>query len=161
MVCYLRRFSPSFLTFSADTMSLLGLSRQRSFLHHIFFASYRLIHGNNTLPIPPALTALETPEDTDKARSWIAKFKDATIPRSHVELHFARSSGPGGQVKSTTLASFNLLTRIRSIQNVNKVNTKAIIKCPLNSSWIPAWARAELLRSVSAYSTLYAFYSDS
>jgi peptidyl-tRNA hydrolase ICT1 len=52
---------------------------------------------------------LETPEDTEKARSWMAKFKDVSIPRNSVELQFARSSGPGGQV--TKKKEANLLRR--------------------------------------------------
>lgn len=129
-------------------MSLVLLSRRR-LLSNI--ASYRWIHVNTSLPTPPDFNVLEKPEDTEKARSWIAKFKDASIPRSYVELQFARSSGPGGQVSPAPNLTSHSYPDL-AIQNVNKVNTKAVVKCPLNSSWIPAWARPQLLRSVSAYS---------
>ncbi|TFK33434.1 hypothetical protein BDQ12DRAFT_410190 [Crucibulum laeve] len=79
----------------------------------------------STLPKPPPLPALGTPEETALARAWIDKFRRETIPKGAVELSFSRSSGPGGQ-------------------NVNKVNTKATIRCPLNSAWIPMWAREGL-----------------
>ena len=35
-----------------------------------------------------------------------------------------------------------------SLQNVNKVNTKATVRCSVQSRWIPAWAREALKRSV-------------
>ncbi|GLB41008.1 putative RF-1 domain containing protein [Lyophyllum shimeji] len=79
----------------------------------------------HSLPIPPRLSALVTPEDTVKARSWISNFKTQSIPKASVELSFSRSSGPGGQ-------------------HVNKVNTKATVRCPLDSPWIPEWARPVL-----------------
>ena len=52
-----------------------------------------------SLPIPPALSSLETKADTASAREWLNAFRIATVPRNMVELSFARSSGPGGQVR--------------------------------------------------------------
>ncbi|KAF8071561.1 RF-1 domain-containing protein [Lyophyllum atratum] len=75
----------------------------------------------HSLPIPPRISALVTHEDTSEARSWISSFKPRPIPRALVEMSFSRSSGPGGQ-------------------HVNKVNTKATLRCSLDSPWIPPWA---------------------
>jgi peptidyl-tRNA hydrolase ICT1 len=36
-------------------------------------------------------------------------------------------------------------------QNVNKVNTKATVRCQIDAKWIPPWARAELRKSVSGF----------
>jgi hypothetical protein len=33
-------------------------------------------------------------------------------------------------------------------QNVNKVNTKATVRCALDSTWIPSWAHGSLQESV-------------
>ncbi|KAG6914999.1 hypothetical protein DXG01_013952 [Tephrocybe rancida] len=79
----------------------------------------------HSIPPAPRLTALTTPEETSEARAWISTFKTQEIPKASVELSFSRSSGPGGQ-------------------NVNKVNTKATLKCPLDAPWIPAWAHAHI-----------------
>jgi peptidyl-tRNA hydrolase ICT1 len=73
-------------------MSLVALRRLR-----VPFKG-SLCRYTSSLPIPPSISVLETPEDTDEARSWISKFQGASIPRNAVELQFARSSGPGGQV---------------------------------------------------------------
>ncbi|KAL3429475.1 hypothetical protein BDV09DRAFT_41013 [Aspergillus tetrazonus] len=48
------------------------------------------------------------------AREWLSKFNSTTIPRHVGEVSFSRSGGPGGQ-------------------NVNKVNSKATLKVPLDS----------------------------
>ncbi|KAK7037773.1 hypothetical protein VNI00_010734 [Paramarasmius palmivorus] len=80
------------------------------------------------LPTPPSVVTLETSEDSSKARAWVSQFSEKKIPRNLVELSFSRSSGPGGQ-------------------NVNKVNTKATLRCDLNADWIPLWARPEITKS--------------
>ncbi|TDL25760.1 hypothetical protein BD410DRAFT_717138 [Rickenella mellea] len=64
------------------------------------------------------------------ARDWASNFKAARIPRDAVEMSFSRSSGPGGQ-------------------NVNKVNTKATVRCHLSAKWIPLWAHDRLRLSTS------------
>jgi hypothetical protein len=54
--------------------------------------------GAPSLPVPPPLKLLETGDDMEQARTWIAEFGQGSIPRTAVELTFSRSSGPGGQV---------------------------------------------------------------
>lgn len=51
------------------------------------------------LPIPPALSELSTDDDNKAARVWVDQFKAISLPRTVVELTFARSPGPGGQVR--------------------------------------------------------------
>ena len=51
------------------------------------------------LLMPPAIACLETAAQNAQARSWIQSFKSAEIPRTVVQFTFARSSGPGGQVR--------------------------------------------------------------
>ncbi|KAK2462961.1 hypothetical protein APHAL10511_005013 [Amanita phalloides] len=85
-------------------------------------------HASDTLPTPPFLRSVDSPEDKIAARSWIAQFKKLAVPKRLVKFTFARSSGPGGQ-------------------NVNKVNTKASLRCNVDAAWIPAWARPQLRRS--------------
>lgn len=65
----------------------------------------------DVLPIPPLLKSVDTPEDKLSARTWIAEFKKLAIPKRLVEFTFARSSGPGGQVCSSTHVYWCLLTR--------------------------------------------------
>ena len=115
----------------------------------------RAFHANAprlSLPIPPALLNLETKADTASAREWLNAFKVATVPRNMVDLSFARSSGPGGQVcvSPRDIAISHPLT-FCTPQNVNKVNTKATVRCHIDAEWIPPWARAELRKSVSDF----------
>ncbi|KAE9403314.1 hypothetical protein BT96DRAFT_815110, partial [Gymnopus androsaceus JB14] len=66
-----------------------------------------------------------------EARKWVDQFKNCEgIPKSSdgIEFSFSRSSGPGGQ-------------------NVNKVNTKATLRCSVNAYWIPLWARDGIMTS--------------
>ncbi|KAF9046860.1 hypothetical protein BDZ89DRAFT_1099326 [Hymenopellis radicata] len=84
--------------------------------------------GAKLLPIPPELEILATPLNNTEARSWIASFRHKTIPKVLVDMSFSRSSGPGGQ-------------------NVNKVNTKATLRCELDADWIPLWAKPTLKKS--------------
>ena len=52
-----------------------------------------------------------------------------------------------------------LVTRSsNAAQNVNKVNTKATLRCPIDTPWIPLWARDHLKKTVrSSHSTSYSF----
>ncbi|KAF8872592.1 RF-1 domain-containing protein [Infundibulicybe gibba] len=88
----------------------------------------RGVHLGNPFPYPPRIPILETPQDAIEARSWVSLFKNQAIPKGLVDFSFSRSSGPGGQ-------------------NVNKLNTKATLRCAVNSSWIPEWARQDLRKS--------------
>ncbi|KAK9451651.1 uncharacterized protein V1518DRAFT_409154 [Limtongia smithiae] len=57
--------------------------------------------------------------DLKQAREWLKNFSVFDIPRDRFEIRFSRSSGPGGQ-------------------NVNKLNTKALIQCSWDAmTWIP------------------------
>ncbi|KAF2641359.1 hypothetical protein P280DRAFT_373722, partial [Massarina eburnea CBS 473.64] len=58
--------------------------------------------------------AAASEEDLQAARTWLDQLHAETIPRNIGELSFSRSSGPGGQ-------------------NVNKVNSKATLKVPLDA----------------------------
>ncbi|KAF2870985.1 hypothetical protein BDV95DRAFT_607273 [Massariosphaeria phaeospora] len=55
-----------------------------------------------------------TEEELQVARKWLEALHAETIPKTVGELSFSRSSGPGGQ-------------------NVNKVNSKATLKVPLDA----------------------------
>ncbi|KAB8071908.1 hypothetical protein BDV29DRAFT_11201 [Aspergillus leporis] len=56
----------------------------------------------------------DSDEDLATARKWITGLNSKTIPRDICEVSFSRSGGPGGQ-------------------NVNKVNSKATLRVPLQS----------------------------
>ncbi|KAK9359415.1 hypothetical protein V1504DRAFT_458141 [Lipomyces starkeyi] len=58
-------------------------------------------------------------EEITTARTWLSTFKVSDIPRDKFDISFSRSGGPGGQ-------------------NVNKLNTKAKIRCSWEElDWIP------------------------
>ncbi|VDB84717.1 unnamed protein product [Peniophora sp. CBMAI 1063] len=80
------------------------------------------------IPAAPPLQHLVHSDDMRQASDWVSKFQRSGILKEHVEITFSRSSGPGGQ-------------------NVNKVNTKATLRVPLDTPWIPLWARDELKKS--------------
>lgn len=72
------------------------------------------------------ITSLKADEDITAARNWIDNFTPSSIPKDRLELSFSRSSGPGGQ-------------------NVNKVNTKATLRVPLDQfDFVPEFIRKAL-----------------
>ncbi|KAJ7036818.1 RF-1 domain-containing protein [Mycena alexandri] len=94
----------------------------------VFLARNAHSGSHRPIPLPPRLSTLESVQETASAREWISQFRALDIPKAAVQLSFSRSSGPGGQ-------------------NVNKVNTKATLRCPIDEDWIPLWAKPELKRS--------------
>jgi len=110
-----------------------GSSWTRSCLkfHKSLFSFSRNFHGNEArpgLPKPPIISKLVTEQDTEEARTWVTQFTNVKVPKESVEFSFSRSSGPGGQ-------------------NVNKVNTKAQLRCPANATWIPRWALPDVVKN--------------
>jgi peptidyl-tRNA hydrolase ICT1 len=103
-----------------------------------------------SLPTPPPLSNLATSKDAAAARDWLTRFRGCPIPRVAVHIACSRSSGPGGQVcLSSSLFFCCGVSNNDGEQNVNKVNTKATVRCALDSTWIPSWARDEIRESVS------------
>ncbi|KAI9057321.1 hypothetical protein FKP32DRAFT_1584111 [Trametes sanguinea] len=98
-------------------------------------AAVRWAHsGNQVLPVPPSIPAIQDASQSEQAREWIDKFRTTSIPKNLVELTFSRSSGPGGQ-------------------NVNKVNTKATLRLSIHEPWIPPWSREHLKKMPSYVSS--------
>ncbi|KAJ5795689.1 uncharacterized protein N7518_004229 [Penicillium psychrosexuale] len=64
--------------------------------------------------LPLRRFASQAEQDVQLARDWLKTLNSKTIPRNICEVSFSRSSGPGGQ-------------------NVNKVNSKATLKVPLDA----------------------------
>lgn len=107
---------------ATSTWILCATSRIRHTLHQPCFlapASHvrnyafaptnsRLSPQSNHLTRPPALASLSTPSDHAQAKTWVERFKKEKLLRSDVELQFSRSSGPGGQVGSSTFSGRSL-----------------------------------------------------
>lgn len=127
-------------------MSLyLGARLSQCSIRKGFPLSRRFLHS--TLPSPPLVSSLTTSEHARDARRWLTQFREAgTVPKHLVELTFSRSSGPGGQVEGCIC--YLLLVPHILLQNVNRVATKVMARCPLNVPWIPLWAHECLMRSV-------------
>jgi hypothetical protein len=94
--CNILQTSPINLMFLLPHRHVLNRSRALvAYRLRVFHASAPVF----SLPIPPALSNLENKADIAGAREWLNAFRSATVPRNLVELSFARSSGPGGQVR--------------------------------------------------------------
>lgn len=118
----------------------------------ILFRSIKQLSAARFMSPPPPLKSLDTPEHMQLARAWIDSFQHVKVSRNLVELSFSRSSGPGGQVCGLHLLVVPCLSLNTGAmfcpQNVNKVNTKATVRCALASEWIPPWSRETLVRAV-------------
>lgn len=88
---------------------MLALLRTRRLLAP--YALPLLLRCVSTVPTPPALKTLVSPEDMDEARRWVERFERTGVPKSLVEVTFSRSSGPGGQVRCWNYS----LTRRKSL----------------------------------------------
>ncbi|GAB1526670.1 hypothetical protein RhiTH_009842 [Rhizoctonia solani] len=98
------------------------------------------LHDEGT-PLPPSISSFVDKSEEAKrlARSWVKEFVDqGGIPKREFEIGYSRSSGPGGQ-------------------HVNKTNTKATVRLPVNCRWIPEWAKSDLRKHM----TFYVVRSDS
>jgi hypothetical protein len=83
---------------------MLGFSRFRRLIWTpLSLTDAPLARGYKTgaPPVAPCvhpLTANSPPKDLDAARAWVEHFRSFALSRKDVDLNFARSSGPGGQV---------------------------------------------------------------
>ncbi|KAF5327268.1 hypothetical protein D9619_004938 [Psilocybe cf. subviscida] len=110
------------------------------------FASGANNPGISSLSAFPPLATLASEHDHNAAASWLDRFRalgtnDKRIPRDVGDLSFSRSSGPGGQARFYVFCL--VMARNwdwRFARNVNKVNTKATLRCSLAQAWIPKWA---------------------
>ncbi|KAF2835913.1 hypothetical protein M501DRAFT_1026451 [Patellaria atrata CBS 101060] len=64
-------------------------------------------------PVSKSCCSACSEEEVSKAREWLEKLDPDTIPKQIGDVSYSRSSGPGGQ-------------------NVNKVNSKATLRLPLD-----------------------------
>jgi hypothetical protein len=80
--------------------ALFRSARQAKYGLSLNIASIVRRMSTPSLPPPPDLKFLATPEDNQKARGWLNTFKERQIPKELVAMSFSRSSGPGGQVGS-------------------------------------------------------------
>lgn len=109
----------------------------------------------------PLLPVGWTPSTIKEANDWVIDFKKRkSLSKQDVEISYARSSGPGGQVGYSNLLSTvtidslytksnnHYLRNILVLKHVNKVNSKAVVKLPLDSVMIPSWAKDRLRNSV-------------
>ena len=138
---------------SLDVQVLAGISRPRVQLL-ARTARHRSDHRLRdtslpALPTPPPLSNLATSKDAAAARDWLRRFRECPVPRAAVNIAFSRSSGPGGQVCLPFIPFYACgVSNSDGEQNVNKVNTKATVRCALDSTWIPSWARDRIRMSV-------------
>ena len=135
-------------------MASLNLSSQwhRTSLCKTLQAARAYSQKTPPLPTPPKFSFLATSEETNEARAWLAGFRASKIPKEAVHLGFSRSSGPGGQARIHSLRFYLRVAHAEAqkyLQHVNKTNSKATLRCPVDASWIPPWAHPELRQNVS------------
>lgn len=76
--------------------------------------SFSSTSRRNEAPHPDLLKAEEvTPDLLPHARRFAQLFAYSDIPKDALEITFARSSGPGGQVGQTSLYSFGTVCSVR------------------------------------------------
>ena len=103
---------------------------------------------------------LVTDQDHKDAARWLGQFRQdgsIRIPKTAYDIQMTRSSGPGGQVSLNRLERISrLLSVILSLQNVNKLSTKAMLRMDVpprpdaaGNKWLPDFALAPLRGSVS------------
>ena len=99
--------------FRASMTSQVTVINSQVFLKYFGYRAPSLLrhfhHGatNNDIPVAPSLPELKSPEHMAEARVWVEKFKAVSTLKGAggVEMSFSRSSGPGGQVRSSLALS--------------------------------------------------------
>lgn len=114
---------------------------------HVFPRPYFI--ASFARPFSSKRSAENHDEDWPAAREWMAKLNPQTVPRSICEISFSRSSGPGGQNVNKFVPCLRSSVGMYLTLASNRVNSKAMIRVPLDSLFplVPRVLHPQLLSS--------------